>query len=104
MSKSSSEQEYFARQEARKLAEMKEQLLEEAASKAKIERAALHHNKCGKCGADMKPRIFKGVEIDVCVECAAVLLDPGELQMLAGDDDDGVVLTTLKELFHFTRE
>ncbi len=104
MSKTSSEQEYFARQEAEKLAVLKDQLLDEAAKKAKIERAALHHNKCGKCGANMKPRIFKGVEIDVCVECTAVLLDPGELQQLAGEEDAGVVLTTLKELFHFTRE
>ncbi len=104
MSKPSSEQEYFARQEADKLAALKEQLLQEAAEKAKIDRATLHHNKCGKCGADMKPRIFKGVEIDVCVECSAVLLDPGELEELAGTEDSGLVLTSLKELFHFTRE
>ena len=39
-----------------------------------------------KGGGDMKPRDFKGVEIDVCGDCGAVLLDPGELEQLAGSD------------------
>ena len=32
----------------------------------------------------MEPKIFQGVEIDICPSCGAVLLDPGELEELAG--------------------
>ena len=58
---------------------------EEAAMAAAKE---LHFHKCGKCGADMKTELFKGVEIERC-ECGAVLLDPGELEQLAGTDESG---------------
>ncbi len=36
----------------------------------------------------MKTELFKGVEIERC-ECGAVLLDPGELELLAGKDESG---------------
>ena len=38
----------------------------------------------------MKPKLFKGVEIDICEECGAVLLDPGELEELAGEEGTAV--------------
>jgi Zn-finger nucleic acid-binding protein len=33
--------------------------------------------------------LFKGVEIEKCPACSAVLLDPGELEQLAGKDESG---------------
>jgi Zn-finger nucleic acid-binding protein len=33
--------------------------------------------------------LFKGVEIEKCPDCGAVLLDPGELEQLAGKDESG---------------
>ncbi|MEZ4236605.1 MAG: zf-TFIIB domain-containing protein [Myxococcota bacterium] len=50
-------------------------------------RKALHYFKCGKCGADMRTETFRGLPVEVCTECHAVLLDPGELQTLAGQDE-----------------
>ena len=38
----------------------------------------------------MRPHPFRGVEIDVCDDCRSVLLDPGELQTLAGKDDSDI--------------
>ncbi len=38
----------------------------------------------------MAPKLFKGVEIDVCGDCGAVLLDPGELEQLAGEESHGL--------------
>lgn len=37
----------------------------------------------------MDTTIFKGVEIERCPSCGAVLLDPGELEELAGEDQSG---------------
>jgi Zn-finger nucleic acid-binding protein len=37
------------------------------------------------------PLGFRGVEIDVCESCGVVLLDPGELETLAGKDETGVI-------------
>ena len=45
---------------------------------------------------------FKGVEIEVCPNCGAVLLDPGELETLAGEDQAGVV-EMIAGLFGFTK-
>lgn len=92
------EAEYFARQDREKKAALAAQM--EAESKA--ERKALHAQCCGKCGGLMKPRDFRGVEIDVCGDCNAVLLDPGELETLAGKDETGVI-GSLASLFSFRR-
>ena len=35
----------------------------------------------------METKLFKGVEIEICPNCGAVLLDPGELEQLAGKDE-----------------
>lgn len=85
------EEEYFAKEDREKLAKLKEKWQKEAAQKALEARRELHFNKCGKCGADMDTVPFRGVEIEVCKECKAVLLDPGELEQLAGEDQGGVL-------------
>lgn len=100
--KSTPEEEYFARIEKEKKAALKEKLDAEAAAKAAEELKQLHYNRCGRCGNEMNTKIFKGVEIDVCPSCNAVLLDPGELEELVGEDQSGVV-ASLGELFRFSR-
>jgi hypothetical protein len=84
--KSDQESEYFQRREAEKKARLKSRLEAEAVETARLERFELHFNHCGKCGGDLEIHVFKGVEIDVCPDCGSVLLDPGELEELAGED------------------
>lgn len=94
------EEEYFARIEAEKKARLATILADEEA-KAEAERLhELHHMHCGKCGQEMMTTHFKGVEIEVCPACGAVLLDPGELQQLAGEDRSGV-LASIAGVFGF---
>ena len=50
----------------------------------------------------MIQKLFKGIEIDLCPSCGAVLLDPGELEELVGEDESSVV-QTVAELFGFTK-
>ena len=83
-----SEEEYFHQQQKEQLAKLKEVAAIESADAAFEAAKKLHFHKCGKCGLDMKTEIFKGVEIERC-ECGAVLLDPGELEQLAGKDESG---------------
>lgn len=97
------EEEYFHREEKEKLEKLKAQAAADAATKALAERKRIHFNKCGKCGADMQPQVFKGVEIDICSECGAVLLDPGELETLAGKDASGV-FGVIGDLFSLSRK
>jgi hypothetical protein len=86
----SDEDEYFHKLDQEAKARLKARLDEEHAVQDHAARVALHRGRCGKCGGVMKARPFRGVEIDVCEECGSVLLDPGELQQLAGKDDSAV--------------
>ncbi|HHO50449.1 MAG TPA: hypothetical protein ENK18_06130 [Deltaproteobacteria bacterium] len=82
----SDEEEYFRRLDQEAKAKLKAKLDREHAETSRAVRIELHHHKCGKCGADMTTQAFRGIEIEVCNECGAVLLDPGELETLAGRD------------------
>ena len=85
------EAEYFARLDKEKKAALAEELSSERVRADKEERAKLHHLRCGKCGGQMAPQTFRGVTIDLCPDCGSVLLDPGELEQLAGKDDSGAL-------------
>jgi hypothetical protein len=91
------EDEYFHRLEREKLTKLKASATEKKAEEDAAERKALHFHHCGKCGSKMDTTSYKGVEIEVCPGCGAVLLDPGELQQLAGEDESGF----FKALSHF---
>ena len=97
------EEEYFHRQEKEKLDKLKAKAAQDAAAQALDARKAAHWNKCGKCGGDMSAKVFKGVEIDICNDCGAVLLDPGELESLAGKDASGV-FGVIGDLFSFSKK
>ena len=80
------EKEYFRQRDQEKLAKLKEQQEAVAKLEAAADLKALHYFRCGKCGNEMKTMIFRGVEIEVCDSCGAVLLDSGELEQLTGGD------------------
>lgn len=91
MSERRQEDEYFARQDAEKLAKLRGAEHAKAEADALVARRELHWHKCGKCGGQMTTHAFRGVEVEVCDECGATLLDRGELETLAGTDDTGFV-------------
>jgi uncharacterized protein len=102
MSKTSPEEDYFKRQELQKLASMRAEKADQNTAQALLERKELHYNRCGRCGDNMQPKAFQGVEIDLCPSCGAVLLDPGELETLAGEDKSGM-LDSIATLFRFNK-
>jgi hypothetical protein len=87
----SDEDDYFRKLDQEAKAKLKAKLDKEYAETERAARRALHHFKCGKCGGDMNTQVFRGIEIEVCGDCNAVLLDPGELEALAGQDSTDVL-------------
>jgi hypothetical protein len=81
MSKSLSEQEYFARIEVEKKRKLAEQQLQGTEEERRAELKKLHFMKCPKCGMD--------------------LLDAGELEQIleAGTEKAGGVMRAVSELF-----
>jgi hypothetical protein len=95
------EEEYFHRTNQEKMAKLKAEQDAQNAEAAAASLKQLHHLHCGKCGNRMNTSVFKGIEIEVCPRCGAVLLDPGELESLVGNDEGFSV--TLKDFFKFTK-
>jgi ribosomal protein S27E len=99
MSDAGTEDDYFARLELEKKRKLREELRAREEEDAVEARKALHDNKCGKCGDEMTTVPFRGVEIEICPGCGAVLLDPGELEQLAGTDNGGAISSFFETFF-----
>jgi len=96
--KQNPEAEYFARIEQENKQKLAEQLAAEKAEADRAERKRVHAGHCGRCGGTLEVKPFRGIEIDVCHDCGSVLLDPGELESVAGEDHTSV-LTSITALF-----
>ncbi len=84
------EDEYFHKLDQEAKARLRARLEAELTEKESEERKRLHFHRCGKCGSQMDTIVFRGVEVERCQNCGAVLLDPGELEELAGSDQTAV--------------
>lgn len=98
MSEKHPEDDYFIRLDQEKKAKLKAKIEAEQESTNLEERKRLHWHRCGKCGGAMDTHVFRGVEIEICSECGAVLLDQGELEQLSGEDRSGI-LQGIRDLF-----
>ena len=76
---SRNEDEYFAKQDAELIKQMRAKLDKE---REQNERKA-HFMKCPKCGADMKEEEHGPVKVDICPECRGMFLDAGEMELLS---------------------
>lgn len=101
MSKSKSEEEYFARVEVEKKRKLAEQQLQETKEQRRAELKELHFMKCPKCGMDLQTIDRGEVEIDTCFSCQGIWLDAGELEQIleAGTEKAGGVMRAVSELF-----
>ena len=98
---SSTEEEYFAREDIEKKRKLALKQAEEMEIKKREELKALHHMKCPKCGMDLQALKKGNVEIDTCFNCNGMWLDAGELQelMRLGSGDKGGVARALLNIF-----
>ena len=80
---SSGEEEYIAREEARKR-ELKR--IEQGQAADAAARQARRGTCPGGCPGKLVEEPFQNLKIDRCPECNGVWLDPGELEQIARDD------------------
>ncbi|MCG3173835.1 MAG: hypothetical protein GMKNLPBB_02042 [Myxococcota bacterium] len=83
---SSTEEEYFAREDAEK---KKRLALEEAKKLEQAEKERLknlHYMRCPKCGMQLQEVLYRDIYVDKCFSCGYVGFDNGELDKLTGDD------------------
>jgi uncharacterized protein len=80
------EDEFFARQDKEKIANMRTDLDKKRETEAKEKRKETHWMKCPKCGSDMEEINYQDVMIDKCPDCKGIWLDHGELEILAKGD------------------
>lgn len=99
---SKAEDEYFAREDAEKLHKLHADRLKELAQKDLDERKKLHFMKCPKCGWDLETLKWRSVEIEKCFQCGVIVLDDGELESLAGREDESGFLRSVFDLFKGT--
>ena len=93
-----SDEEYFAKIDREKKEKLRAEIEAEQAQNQAQELKKLHWHRCGKCGNHMTSHTFRGLEIEVCSACGAVLLEHGELEALAGNDQSGII-KALRDLF-----
>jgi hypothetical protein len=98
---SSTEEEFFAREEIEKKRKLALKQSEEMAAKRREELMQLHYMKCPKCGMDLQTLTKGKVEIDTCFNCHGVWLDAGELDQIvaAGPEGGGKVMGAVLNLF-----
>lgn len=96
---SNNEEEYFRREEAEKLHRLAKDKDAAMSESDLAERKKAHFMKCGKCGSDLQTIKWRKVEIERCFACGVTLLDDGELEKLAGEEDDTSIIGELFGLF-----
>jgi hypothetical protein len=95
---SSTEEEFFIREEAEKARKAQAKKTQEMAAVDRDKLKQLHFMKCPKCGMDLMSLVYRGVEIDKCTACRGVWLDDGELEKLTGEEG------YLSSVFKFFKE
>jgi hypothetical protein len=92
---SSSEEEYFVREDAEKKRKLALQAKKDKAAAELKALKDLHFMHCPKCGMQMHEIKFRGVDVDVCFSCNGVFLDQGELEHLEKPESKGLMSAIL---------
>jgi len=92
---SSSEEEYFVREDAEKKRKLALQAKKDKQSAELKALKDLHFMHCPKCGMQMHEIQYRGVDVDVCFSCNGVFLDQGELEHLERPESKGVMSAIL---------
>lgn len=94
---STTEEEYFAREESEKLKRLSAEQNAKLAQKEKDDLKTLHWMRCPKCGLELQSIVFKGHTLDKCFSCQGVFLDGPEFDAIAGSE--GGLFQSLADIF-----
>jgi Zn-finger nucleic acid-binding protein len=97
---SRNEDEYFVKQDAELLRQMRAKL---DAERAKAERTQ-GQMKCPRCGAELQEKQYHHAVVDVCPKCNGMWLDAGEVEIIGKSFQEEAsahsVFSDLRRLFH----
>ncbi len=82
------EEEFFAKEEATRLHNLAHERMRQMQVEQREKLKAEHWMRCPKCGYELHTIKFKGLNIDKCFHCNGTWLDAGELETLAGREND----------------
>ena len=80
------EEEYFARLEFERRRKILDERESQAAEEERQRILAVARGRCPKCGAELVPVPYRGIELDKCSRCQGVWLDCGELDQVVAED------------------
>ena len=80
------EDEYFARQEFERRKRVLEEQEGRSTEEERLRILAIARGRCPKCGAELVPVSYRGIELDKCSRCQGVWLDFGELDQVVAED------------------
>ena len=80
------EDEYFARLEFERRRKVLDERESQVAEEERQRILAVARGRCPKCGAELVPVPFRGIELDKCSRCQGVWLDFGELDQVVAED------------------
>jgi PHP family Zn ribbon phosphoesterase len=83
---SGAEEEYFAREALKR----KEQAKIKQSHEEREKLRKLHWMCCPKCGHPLEEVPFRDAAVDRCTACGGIFLDKGELEHLAGQEDNAL--------------
>ena len=85
---SSTEEEYFAREEIEKKRKLALKQADELAEAEKKRLKELHYMHCPKCGMKLQTVRQGPAEVESCFHCGGIWLDAGELEHLVKKEEE----------------
>ena len=79
---SSSEEEYFKREELEKLKRLRKEAARDMEGGERERLKKLHWMRCPKCGMELAEVHYRDVAVDTCVACGGMFLDKGEVEKI----------------------
>jgi len=96
------EEEFFAKEEATRLHNLAMERARKMRDEELTKLKELHFMHCPKCGFELQTIQFKGFAVDKCFHCNGTWLDAGELEALAGKEQD--YLSRIVALFQHNKK
>jgi uncharacterized protein len=91
----SSEDEYFVREDAEKKRKLALELKKQTAAAEQQRLKELHFMHCPKCGMKMQEIRYGAIDVDACFSCGGVFLDKGEIDVIAHPQQKGIMSAIL---------
>lgn len=88
---SSSEDEFFAKEDAEKKRRLAQEVSKQLAADERKRLRELHHMHCPKCGLKMQEVRLRGMDVEVCFACGGIFLDKGEIDIIAAPQQKGLM-------------